>query len=74
MDNEHLSESERADCAGMMAIIIHDAFCNADPKYGKYIFDALIRVFVYLAKSQGMSQKSIEEEISTGIQYYYTKD
>ncbi len=64
MDDDALNSSE-------MALRILETIKDSDPKIMIYTPDALIRVFVFLAISNGWTLEKIQSEAKKGIEYYY---
>jgi len=60
--------------AGEMATKIMESISSANPESVKYTPDALMRVYVYLAKSNGWALEKIEEEANIAIKYYFEKE
>jgi hypothetical protein len=60
--------------AGKMSIRIMEAISNSPEEIIRYSPDALIRVFVYLAKRNGWNLEQIQKECSNGIKYYFENE
>ena len=60
--------------SGDMSIEIMRAIVESPPENFKHVPDALIRIFVSLAKDNGWSLEMIEEQTLKGVRYYFESD
>lgn len=68
-DNKKLDES--AYLASKMCALIYEAIYNAPEEMIPYTPDAMIRVLVYLCKSNGWNLERIKKETDFAIEYYF---
>ena len=57
--------------AGEMSAKIMQVIADSDEKMARLSLDALMRVFVYIAKSDDRSLEKIESDVLKAIKYYY---
>ena len=66
--------SNETENSGHMANIIYLAIYDSDPEIRKHASNALIAVFVYLAKTNDWTLENVQKEVEKAINYYYLND
>ena len=69
-----LENNKKAKDSGDLSINIMNSICCSPEEIQQYAPDALMRVFVFLAKKLGWSLEDINENILKGAKYYYEND
>lgn len=65
---------KETNAAAKMSLDIYHLIINSDEDMIRRSPDAIIRVFVYIAKKNEWSLEKIKKEVDHALEYYYTKD